>query len=48
VAAISAGGAHTCAVTSAGKLECWGWNGDGELGDGTTTIRLTPVSMVGF
>lgn len=33
--AIAAGYAHTCALR-AGKLRCWGWNGFGQLGDGTT------------
>ena len=40
-----AGGAHTCAKGSDGKLYCWGWNGSGQLGDGTTTNRWTPVAV---
>ena len=36
VVAIAAGGAHTCALLDAGKVRCWGANGNGELGYGHT------------
>ena len=29
-----------------GVVYCWGSNGDGQLGDGSTTDRLTPVRLV--
>ena len=48
VTAITAGHAHSCAITSAGALWCWGSNGYGQLGDGTTTDRLTPVAVSGL
>ncbi len=47
VAAISAGGSHTCAVATTGSLYCWGFNGDGELGDGTRGERHAPVLVAG-
>lgn len=42
---IAAGSMHTCAVTVFGTALCWGTNTLGQLGDGTTTQRLSPVAV---
>jgi len=39
---------HMCAVVAGGAVRCWGINASGELGDGTTEDRLTPVEVVGL
>ena len=43
-------GRHTLAISAGnfGKLFAWGVNGNGQLGDGTTTGRISPVSLTGL
>jgi alpha-tubulin suppressor-like RCC1 family protein len=43
---VSVGG-HVCAITTENRAYCWGFNGFGELGDGTTTSRTTPTLVAG-
>ncbi|MFB7511761.1 hypothetical protein [Streptomyces sp. NPDC056144] len=45
VTALSAGYQHTLALRSDGSVVSWGYNGNGQLGDGTTTPRSTPVNV---
>jgi alpha-tubulin suppressor-like RCC1 family protein len=48
VASISAGSSYTCAVLANGAGVCWGRNGDGQLGNGTTTDASAPVAVSGL
>jgi alpha-tubulin suppressor-like RCC1 family protein len=39
---------HSCAVTTTGQAYCWGHNGYGQVGDGTSgNRRLKPVAVAG-
>lgn len=48
VRSIVAGYRHSCAVTEAGAIKCWGFNFAGQLGDGSTQDRPAPVDVVGL
>jgi alpha-tubulin suppressor-like RCC1 family protein len=47
ITAISSGDYHACALNNAGAMYCWGYNGYGQMGDGTTTQRYTPIQVKG-
>ena len=48
VASVGLGANHSCAVTAAGGVKCWGQNSVGQLGDNTYTNKPTPVGVVGL
>ena len=43
---ITAGIGHTCAITPADGLRCWGLNDSGQLGDATFIDNSVPVQVV--
>jgi alpha-tubulin suppressor-like RCC1 family protein len=43
--AVSAGGAHTCALRSDRTAWCWGSNSNGQLGDGSSSSSARPVRV---
>lgn len=48
VTQVSANETHTCAVTAAGAVLCWGKNDYGQLGDGTHQRRILPTQVTGL
>jgi alpha-tubulin suppressor-like RCC1 family protein len=48
VVSIDGGDAFTCAVRTIGDVVCWGKNSSGQLGDGTTISRASPVLVRGL
>jgi alpha-tubulin suppressor-like RCC1 family protein len=43
---VQVGNYHSCAITSADQLKCWGSNSNGRLGDGTTTGSLNTPKLI--
>jgi alpha-tubulin suppressor-like RCC1 family protein len=46
--AIVAYGNSTCAILSSGAVQCWGYNGDGELGNNSTLNSSVPMQVQGL
>jgi alpha-tubulin suppressor-like RCC1 family protein len=45
---VNAGFAHTCGVTSDSRAYCWGWNNEGQMGNGEITQdHRTPSPVIG-
>ncbi len=45
VASVTAGGSHSCALTPAGGVFCWGRGESGQLGNGKTISESIPVAV---
>ncbi|MDD3035520.1 MAG: prepilin-type N-terminal cleavage/methylation domain-containing protein [Candidatus Saccharimonadaceae bacterium] len=46
IKAISTGSRHTCAIASDDKAYCWGYNTDGQIGNGTISTRVLAPTAV--
>jgi alpha-tubulin suppressor-like RCC1 family protein len=45
--ALASGAFHACGLNASGSAFCWGVNSWGEVGDGTTAYRVSPVAVLG-
>ncbi len=45
---LTVSGYTSCVLRVGGTVACWGDNSYGKLGDGTTTLRMAPVGVVGL
>ncbi|MBI4700441.1 MAG: hypothetical protein HY744_04610, partial [Deltaproteobacteria bacterium] len=46
VLTLGAGGSHNCAIRTDGKMQCWGLNASGQLGNGSKTNSLVPKDVL--
>jgi alpha-tubulin suppressor-like RCC1 family protein len=44
---LASGDFHVCALRGDGTVRCWGRNTEGQLGDGTTEMRASPIVVAG-
>ncbi|GAB1688659.1 hypothetical protein KRM28CT15_04620 [Krasilnikovia sp. M28-CT-15] len=42
---LTAGEGHTCGLGNDTRTYCWGWGADGQLGNGGTANRSSPVAV---
>lgn len=45
IVSITSGESHSCVLSDAGKIYCWGDNYYGQLGDGTTNDSSVPIAV---
>jgi alpha-tubulin suppressor-like RCC1 family protein len=45
IAKVGVGYGHLCVLYTSGRLDCWGQNAYGQVGDGTTTARYLPYTV---
>ena len=43
---VAVGGYHTCALLADQTVQCWGWNGNGQLGNGGNADSAVPVVTI--
>lgn len=46
--ALGLGASHSCAILEGGAVACWGHNGDGQLGVGSTEHSTSPLLVTGL
>jgi len=46
ITAVEMGGYHAIAIAADGTVYCWGWNGNGELGNNSTAQSNIPVKVL--